>query len=348
MLTRLARGVTGVLKAGVGFGLGIAAGAVLEARVGMRLRRASIAVLPPGAESIRVLHLSDFHMMPSMRLKTRWIRSLADLRPDLIVNTGDNLSSPEAFEFVMQALAPHLGRPGAFVFGSNDYHSPQWRNPLRYLTASRSEKHEDERAVDLPAETLAACLTSAGWLDARNTSGVLTVRGTPLIFLGVDDPHIDRDRMPEPATLSTTSAHGTEGDHPGSSQQPVTPVRIGLTHAPYSRVLQAFDRADVDVVFAGHTHGGQVCVPGYGALVTNCDLPTWRASGLMGWPGAQPSGSVRTPWPPLRRKPKNLESSRMWVHISAGLGTSPFAPIRLFCRPEATLITLTARDVDHA
>jgi predicted MPP superfamily phosphohydrolase len=73
-----------------------------------------------------------------------------------------------------------------------------------------------------------------------------------------------------------------------------------------------------DLVLAGHTHGGQLCVPGVGALVTNCDLPRSRAKGM-----SQHGDAV--------------------LHVSAGLGTSPYAPVRFACRPEATLLTITAR-----
>ena len=38
-----------------------------------------------------------------------------------------------------------------------------------------------------------------------------------------------------------------------------------------------------DMIFAGHTHGGQVRVPGFGALVANCDIPLWQARGLSDW-----------------------------------------------------------------
>jgi predicted MPP superfamily phosphohydrolase len=69
---------------------------------------------------------------------------------------------------------------------------------------------------------------------------------------------------------------------------------------------------------AGHTHGGQLCLPFYGALVTNCDLDRSRVKGVSRW-GAQTA-----------------------LHVSAGIGTSPFAPFRFCCRPEATLLTLVA------
>ena len=53
-----------------------------------------------------------------------------------------------------------------------------------------------------------------------------------------------------------------------------------MAHAPYLRVLDQYARDGYDVTFAGHTHGGQVCLPIKGAIVTNCDLDTKRAKGL--------------------------------------------------------------------
>ena len=80
-----------------------------------------------------------------------------------------------------------------------------------------------------------------------------------------------------------------------------------------------------DLLLAGHTHGGQVCLPGYGTLVTNCGIDRDRARGLH----QHPSG----PGP----------RQRAYLHVSAGLGTSPYAPVRFSCRPEATLLTLVPR-----
>ena len=98
-------------------------------------------------------------------------------------------------------------------------------------------------------------------------------------------------------------------------------VAVAVTHAPYRRVIDAMAYDGHDLIMAGHTHGGQVCVPLYGALVTNCDLDTRRVKGL-----SQHSAGGHT----------------SWMHVSAGLGTSPYAPVRFACPPEATLLTLTA------
>ena len=77
-----------------------------------------------------------------------------------------------------------------------------------------------------------------------------------------------------------------------------------------------------DAIFAGHTHGGQVCVPGYGALVTNCDIPREQVKGLSTWTSRGRSAAL---------------------HVSAGLGTSIYAPVRFACPPEATLLTFLPR-----
>ena len=72
-------------------------------------------------------------MTPGQRSKQRWVAALAELEPDLVVNTGDNLAHPRAVPAVLAALDPLLSLPGLFVFGSNDYFGPTFKNPARYL-----------------------------------------------------------------------------------------------------------------------------------------------------------------------------------------------------------------------
>ena len=268
-------------------------------------------VLPAGAPPLTVLHVSDLHLVPSQRRKIDWIRDLDTLRPDLVVDTGDNMADAGALAPLLHALEPLLARPGAFVMGSNDYFGPTAKNPARYLLRDPRRGRSPSRSLPtLPADELGAAMRAAGWRDLGNRRDALEVAGVRLSLVGTDDAHLDRDDMPAP----DVEAH-PRGD-----------LHVGVTHAPYTRVLDALAGDGADLVLAGHTHGGQLAVPGYGALVTNCDLDRGRAKGLHGWPGPRPDA------------PGGEDST--WLHVSAGLGTNPYTPVRFACRPEATLLTL--------
>jgi predicted MPP superfamily phosphohydrolase len=255
-----------------------------------------------------VLHLSDIHMTPGQRRKQAWLRDLAPLRPDLVVTTGDFLGHRDAVGPVLDAYDGLLDVPGVFVFGSNDYFAPILKNPLRYVLPDDGRRHT---GVPLPWPDLAEELVGRGWVDLTNRRAGLEVNGLRVAFAGVDDPHLGYDRL----------------DLVAGPADPAADLRLGVTHAPYRRVLDQFAAEGYDAIIAGHTHGGQVCLPFVGALTTNCDLDNARAKGLH----RHPSGS----------RPGDPGSA--WLHVSAGLGTSPYARIRVACRPEATLLTLTAR-----
>lgn len=280
-----------------------------------RLRRTKVPVLAPGSSELRVLHISDLHLTPRHRGRVRWVQDLAQLRPDAVVVTGDSLAHQEAVPVALEALAPLLDLPGAFVLGSNDYFEPGSPRPWEYL---RGPSGVDGQRAELPWKDLVSGLTDAGWLDLDNTRAAWHVGGHAIDVRGVDDPHIGRDRYDEVAGPYDTAAD----------------LALGVAHAPYLRVLDAMAADGAGLVLAGHTHGGQLCVPGYGALVTNCDLPAARASGLSRH--ARPE----TPGDPGLG---GVDGRGTYLHVSAGLGTSPYAPVRFACPPEATLLTLTAR-----
>lgn len=302
------RGAAGL----VGLGAGVLAWSTLVEPRAFALREVEVPVLPRGAEPLRVLHLSDLHLVPGQRAKQDWVRSLAALQPDLVVTTGDNLAHRDAVPAVLDTYRDLLAMPGVFVLGSNDYFPPTLKNPLRYFNDShlRGEHLTPER---LPTQDLVDGFTSAGWLDLSNARGALTVRGVRLEFVGVDDPHLEYDRYERAAGPAAAD----------------TDLLVGVAHAPYQRILDAMTGDGAQLVLAGHTHGGQVCLPFHGALVTNCDLDTGRAKGLSRWwPGAGSAPSSSAP------------ADAAWLEVSAGLGASPYSPFRLACRPEATLLTL--------
>ena len=129
MTSTLGRLTLGTLALGAAC---VAYGAGFEVR-SYRLRRVEVPVLAPGEPSLRVLHLSDLHLTPGQHRKRDWVRRLAELRPDLVVSTGDHLAHRDAVGPLADAFEPLLDLPGAFVFGSNDYYEPTLKNPARYF-----------------------------------------------------------------------------------------------------------------------------------------------------------------------------------------------------------------------
>jgi uncharacterized protein len=254
-----------------------------------------------------VLHISDLHMTADQRSKQEWVAGLADLEPDLVINTGDNLAGFDAVPGTLRALDPLMDRPGAFVLASNDYYAPRPKNPLKYFWPDHKRVH----GTELPWRDLRDGMLARGWSDLTNATGELTVGGRRIDLAGVDDSHLKRDRY----------------DDVAGPADPTADVRIGLAHSPEPRVLDRFAGDGYDLLLCGHTHGGQLRVPFYGALVTNCGIDRDRVRWLHRWAEPAPTRPAGT-----------------WLHVSAGLGTSPYAPARFACPPEATLLTLTARD----
>jgi uncharacterized protein len=264
------------------------------------LREAEIPILPAGHAPIRILHFSDLHLTPARKSEIADIKSFAQYRPDLVISTGDFLAHMDAVPVTLNALEPLLDTPGLFVFGSNDYYAPKPKNPLKYLLPDHGERIHGQ---DLPWPELDIGLQSRGWKNLNHHRTTITINGTSIEARGTDDAHLEFD------DYSLVAGPPADCD-----------IAIGVTHAPYLRILKGMSDDGLDAIFAGHTHGGQVRMPWFGgsrALTTNCDLPHWRARGLTQF-GNEP-----------------------YLHVSAGMGTSPFARIRVASPPEVSLVTLT-------
>ena len=161
-----------------------------------RLRRYEVPVLPRGVRPFRILQVSDIHMIPEQYRKVRWLRSLAALEPDFVVNTGDNLSHPDGVGSVLDALEPLMELPGAFVMGSNDYLGGQAPEPDEVPPRRRPEQAHPRQGPD---ERLAEAAR-------RLRQGRLA---------GPDQPH----RPPHPARRRRP------GGRPGRRRRPPHPPR---------------------------------------------------------------------------------------------------------------------------
>lgn len=256
-------------------------------------------MLPKGSNPIRVLQIGDIHLAPWQKSKQRFIKGLVKHPIDLVVNTGDNLGHTKAIPALLECLGPLLEKPGVFVNGSNDYYAPVPKNPISYIFHASKEP----KSARLETTKMTGAFEKAGWHNLNNKSAAVEVAGTPIRFIGVDDYHIGKSNLSELAASQSFT--------------------IGLTHAPYLEVLRGLTLRGAELIFAGHTHGGQVRVPILGALTTNSDLPNKFARGTSGW---------------------SFEGKSSILSVVAGLGNSIFAPVRFFCRPEVRLITLVEVD----
>ena len=269
-----------------------------------KLHEVEVPVLAKGNAPIRILHFSDLHLTPKRKQEILDIQSFAELAPDFVISTGDFLAHQEAVPVVLSALGGLLDLPGAFVFGSNDYYAPKIKNPIKYLLPDDGKRILGTR---LPHEGLANSLTQLGWLNLNHNKSIVEINEVKIELRGTDDAHLELDKYELVSGVVSTEAD----------------ISIGVTHAPYARILNAMSADKLDIIFAGHTHGGQIRMPWFGetkAIVTNCDLPRWRARGLTKLDGEP------------------------WLHVSAGMGTSPFSRIRVACPPEVSLVTLIPKE----
>jgi predicted MPP superfamily phosphohydrolase len=280
-----------VFLAVVAFGALCVLYAVFVERNWFALRTHRVACLPHGARPIRILHVSDLHLRAGQRRKRAFLRALGAQRADLVVGTGDFLGDAASAPATVETLGPmRSGAPALYVLGSNDYYGPKLKNPLNYFRKRRAHV----AGAPNPWEEMVAGLGAHGWTLLSNETAV--VDGVDVV--GLDDAHIGR------ADLSVAAPRSGPG------------FRLAIAHSP--DVANQLAASGYDLVLCGHTHGGQLCLPGFGALVTNSALPRRMAKGVHRIEGA-------------------------WLHVCGGLGTSMFAPFRFACRPEACVLELTAQ-----
>ena len=252
-----------------------------------------------GAPGLTVLHISDTHLRYGDRMLPRFLERVPEmlgLIPDIVAVTGDLIEDDEAIENLVGALARIEARIGRFfVYGSHDYFIATQRSYLKYFTGrppSKAPRRRDEKPMT-------EALEAKGWVNVMNRTEVVTTDTGRIRISGVADPYL--------------GWHRTDHIERGRDDD----LAIALVHTP--DVVSEWALNAFDLALAGHTHGGQVRIPGVGALVTNCSLPAALASGLA-------------------------RVGKTWLHVSPGLGTGRFAPIRFNCRPEATLLHLVPAD----
>lgn len=249
---------------------------------------------------LRILHLSDLHAARPGGRMGAFIASLAEQDYDLVVVTGDLLGDVDMEDEAASMLAP-LTASG--TPGLVVLGANDVYGPVMHNPLRYlvgPSSHDDRDVPLLDTDRLVAGLTRRGFTVLRNQAVALETARGTIVASGIDDPHLHDNPLPNPNDIAS-SDRGL--------------VHLGVVHSPYKAALDLLVGVGADLLLSGHTHGGQVRAPMIGALVTNCDLAPAKARGLS--------------------RHRNVA-----LHVSAGLGTSKYTPIRFLCRPEATLLTL--------
>ena len=246
----------------------------------LKVRRHVVNADRRDASSIRILHLTDIQTPAIGAHEERALRTGLASRPDLIVLTGD---------YVQDAL----GRPTEDD-AARDLRALMARIGFDApLGVYATEGDVGPSCREVFAGTAVRCLVDA------NTIVELPDGDT----LGITGLSRGRGRERDPAWLAWLLSKGPGADH-----------RIVISHSP--DFVDAMP-VDVDLVLAGHTHGGQFVVPFFGPVVTASRLPRLFAGGLHDFRG--------TP-----------------LHVSRGVGMergfSP--PVRFLCPPEICVLDL--------
>lgn len=243
--------------------------------------------LPAALDGLTVLHVTDLHLTGGVHPADEIVPLLDGTRCDLTVYTGDmaeDESGLRALPSLLRALKP---RHAAFaVLGNHDHY--------HYRHASGEGPQPNDVAP------LLHTLAGGGVQVLENASA--TLFDGALRVVGVDDPALGRDRVDE-AFSGTTNGDAT----------------LFLAHSP--DVLTRLGDHRPGLLLAGHTHGGQLRLPGIGALGTVSALPRRYAMGAYEYDGVP-------------------------TYVSRGVGTSG-APARLYCPPEITIVTLRSPDALH-
>ena len=241
-------------------------------------------------KQLKILHLSDLHLHGDDDEKAAFLREVTDDDYDIVVLTGDIFEKYSGIKYAGSLLS-RQPRIGAFaVLGNHDYYDYSMFNKTfgRFVRRFRNGAKRDVRPM-------VTALQEVGYTVFQNQA--LALPNDELFVVGIDWPSISEERLQE--LIAAAPA-----DH----------FRLCLFHLPAN--LPYMERAGFHLAVGGHTHGGQIRIPGFGPLVTDSELGRHEASGLI-WRG------------------------KTAFHVSRGLGADPRSNIRFFCPPAVTVLNVT-------
>lgn len=258
--------------------------------------------LPPGYR-LRILHVSDLHVnghsaFCRWRLR-RYARQVKTLDYDIVVHTGDMLDNGVGIRAAVDFLREITGgRPAFTVLGNHDYHHYSWIENIINVHTLRRLGLPIEIPIADYLDELAERARDAGIVCLNNEGQLVRTGGRTIWIAGIDDLMLGEPNI----------------NHALNGASPNVPVVL-LSHNP--DIYPWADLAGVDLVLSGHTHGGQINLPGIGPVLTRCYIGRDVAAGL-----SRRGNSV--------------------LHVSRGLGET--LPIRLNCPHHATIIEVRSKN----
>lgn len=247
------------------------------------------------SQPLRILHLSDTHFARPDKSLSRFFDRLAQASYDFIVITGDIFDCEEGIPHAVENLKKLKAKHGIYaVFGNHDYYD------YRIIDiATMGFRGRNHPSAQQPVQEFSKALKEAGVQLLINERAEIKAGNQVISVYGLDDP-------------TTGHADIEKAMH----QYDATHVNLLLTHT-----IDAFfyiGEDEIDLAFTGHSHGGQICLPWIGALITHTQFGPAYVEGIKILKGAVCS-------------------------ISRGIGTSRFLALRLLAPPEAILLIVEGK-----
>jgi predicted MPP superfamily phosphohydrolase len=208
------------------------------------------------SERFTILHLSDLHLVYPDEEKASFLASVTAGDYDMIVITGDIFETFDSLAYVPKLFSkrPRLGAYA--VLGNHDYYAYSWFNKTVGAVWRRFKRPATRRDVTPIIDALHA----QGIRVLQND--LIEVPEENLSIIGIDYPGISQEKLNE--LVERVDAERT---------------LMALFHLPLN--LQMICATPISFVLGGHTHGGQVRIPGIGAVVTDSEMPRHEAAGLI-------------------------------------------------------------------
>ena len=252
-------------------------------------------------DGIRILHISDLHLAGRNKRMEHYFEKLEKIKSDLVLVTGDLIDNNDGIEWCVKYLKKLSSQFGTWAcLGNHDKFYLNLSHTLFFHLTGALKENN--------FELLRRRLKENDIQILINEKKTVNVNSVPLTIIGTDTPFgLDRCKNTNRFSKKITLLKGLFSNIPPKN------YAILLNHVP--DLLKELGDIKINLALAGHTHGGQIRLPFIGPLVAFSSFQRAYNKGLYRYRG-------------------------YYLHVSGGLGSSKTTPIRLFCPPEATILTL--------